>query len=95
MAATRKSRPPVYVFQPEYQLTPLDSLRTYIEKNKHLPNLPTAADVEKQGLNVGATQVKLVEKIEELTLYILDQQKRIEALEKKLATSSAEREVDQ
>ena len=79
---------PDYVFKPDYKLMPLSSLQTYIAQNRHLPNLPTADEVEKQGLNVGATQVKLVEKIEELTLYILEQQKRIDALEKRLDGTS-------
>ncbi len=59
-------------------MLPLEKLEDYININKHLPNLPSAAEVESNGLEIGNTQIKLVEKIEELTLYILQQQKELE-----------------
>jgi hypothetical protein len=75
---------PDYVFGSEYPLMPLHELDAYIQRTKHLPGIPSATAVkEKGGVEIGELNRKLVEKIEELTLYILQQQKRIESLEKK------------
>ncbi len=74
---------PDYVFAKDYNLSTITELGDYINKNKRLPNMPTATEVEKNGIGVGELQTKLVEKIEELTLYILELNKRIEELEKK------------
>jgi len=63
---------PDYVFENKYNLMPLDELKASIEVNKHLPNIPSAAEVENNGILVGDMQKKMMEKIEELTLYILD-----------------------
>lgn len=60
---------------------PLNELEKYIKENKHLPNMPTAKEVEKNGADIGEINRLLVEKIEELTLYILEQEKRIKTLE--------------
>jgi hypothetical protein len=72
---------PDYVFSPSYNLTPLDSLEQFIQLNKHLPEIPSATDVQKNGIDLGDTQVLLLKKIEELTLIIIEQNKRIEKLE--------------
>lgn len=69
---------PDYVFAKEYQLMPLKDLRDYVEAYKHLPGIPTAKEMENNGLPVGEMQRKLVEKVEELTLYLLQQQEIIE-----------------
>ena len=74
---------PDYVFKQDYSLMPLTELGTYIAKHKHLPNIPKAEEVEKTGLSLGEMQIKQLEKIEELTLYIIAQEKRIKALENK------------
>ena len=63
---------PDYVFQNNYNLMPLEELKESIEANKHLPNIPSASEVENDGILVGDMQKKMMEKIEELTLYILD-----------------------
>jgi trimeric autotransporter adhesin len=72
---------PDYVFKKNYQLRPLGELEKFISENKHLPNFPAAADIEKNGLQVGDMQKKMMEKIEELTLYIIEANKKIEKLE--------------
>ena len=72
-----------YVFNKKYKLKPLIEVEKFIEQNKHLPNIPSAAEVEKNGLHLGDIQKKMMEKIEELTLYIIQLNKRIEELEKK------------
>lgn len=72
-----------YVFDEKYKLKSLTSLESFIKINKHLPNVPSAEEVVKDGIDLATMDSKLLEKIEELTLYIIDQNKRIEALEKK------------
>jgi hypothetical protein len=75
---------PDYVFGKGYKLLPLKELDHYIEQNKHLPNMPSAEDVKKTGsVNLGEMNGKLLEKVEELTLYIISLEKRISELEKK------------
>lgn len=68
---------PDYVFDSSYNLMPLPDLQAYIARNKHLPSIPAAAEVEKEGVDVARTQAALLHKIEELTLYILQQEKEI------------------
>ncbi len=70
---------PDYVFNTDYELTPLEILQQYIKENNHLPNIPTAKDMEANGVELGAMNMKLLEKIEELTLYILQQQKELKS----------------
>jgi len=71
---------PDYVFNEKYKLRSLTELKSFIDENKHLPNIPPAAELEKNGLAVGDMQKRMMEKIEELTLYIIDLQKQIEQL---------------
>ncbi|MDX2196214.1 MAG: hypothetical protein NW207_07335 [Cytophagales bacterium] len=74
---------PDYVFHKKYKLERLENVETYINKNKHLKGLPTAKEVSDKGIKITELNKKLVEKIEELTLYIIEQNKRIKALEDK------------
>ncbi len=76
-----------YVFDKNYKLKTLPELETFIVKYHHLPNVPSLAEVEANNkqIDVGEMQVILLEKVEELTLYILQQQKEIDALKAKLA----------
>lgn len=71
-----------YVFDNGYQLMPLGELERYVNTNKHLPNIPSAKEVENNGVNIGEMNALLLEKIEELTLYIIDLQKQIDELKK-------------
>jgi len=73
-----------YVFENKYKLLPLDDLEKFIQQHKHLPNIPSAKEVEEKGLHLGDTQKRMMEKIEELTLYIIEQNKRIAILEKNI-----------
>jgi hypothetical protein len=77
-----------YVFDDTYKLKSLNELETYIKNNKHLPNVPTTCEIIENGNNTGETDRILLEKIEELTLYIIEQNKKIEALEKKMENVS-------
>jgi hypothetical protein len=72
---------PDYVFDKAYKLMSIDELHQFIKTNKHLVNLPTAAQVENEGILVGDMQKRLTEKIEELTLYIIQLNERIKKLE--------------
>ncbi len=75
---------PDYVFNKRYQLQPLAEVEKYIQQNNHLPNIPSANEIEKSGLQLGDMQKRMMEKMEELTLYIIQQQKEIDALRKKV-----------
>ena len=69
-----------YVFEEDYKLTSLQEVESYIKVNKHLPNIPSAGEIEKEGLNLGEMDAKLLQKVEELTLYLIEQHKEIENL---------------
>ena len=60
-----------YVFDEKYPLMPLNELQQFIQKNKHLPNTPSAGEMTENGLNLAKTSILFMEKIEELTLYVL------------------------
>jgi hypothetical protein len=72
---------PDYVFRRDYELRSLDTLQQYIDQHSHLPEIPSAAEMEKNGIEVSTMNMLLLKKVEELTLYILEQEKRIRALE--------------
>lgn len=67
-----------------YELRPLDYLRDYIIQNKHLSEIQSEQDMQENGVSVQLLQIQLLQKIEELTLYIIKQEERIKELEIKL-----------
>lgn len=73
---------PDYVFKPTYKLPSLNELEKYLQKNQHLPDVPTAIEVEKNGIDLGDNQAILLKKVEELTLYMIELNKKVEALAK-------------
>jgi hypothetical protein len=75
---------PDYVFNKNYKLRSLGELERYIQDNAHLPGVPSAAEVEKNGIDLGDTQAALLKKIEELTLYVIEQNKKLEKQAQKL-----------
>ena len=75
---------PDYVFLPDYNLPTLSNVANFIADHGHLPGLPAASEVQDVGIELGEMNRVLVEKIEELTLYILQQEKRLKALEDKV-----------
>jgi hypothetical protein len=77
---------PDYVFDPAYNLRTLDDLRRYIDRHKHLPDLPSAQQVGEAGVNLGEFCMTLLKKIEELSLYVLQQHEIIQAQNERLAT---------
>jgi hypothetical protein len=68
-----------YVFENDYKLMPLQEVEAFIQKNKHLPGVASAEVLAKEGLDLGQMQAKHMEKIEELTLYVIDQNKKLSA----------------
>jgi len=74
---------PDYVFNKDYKLPALSEVEKYINANQHLPEIPSAAEVKKEGLDLGEMNRKLLQKVEELTLYLIEQQKTIKALQEK------------
>ncbi|MBC7934291.1 MAG: hypothetical protein H7Y86_02875 [Rhizobacter sp.] len=75
---------PDYVFSDNYLLKPLEEVEQFIKANKHLPGIPSAAEIEKNGQHLGEVQSRLVEKVEELTLYILTLNKELAEQRKEL-----------
>jgi len=73
-----------FVFNKDYSLMPLSKLESYVNANKHLPEVPSASEVAKDGIDVATMDAKLLQKIEELTLYVIDQQKQIDELKQGL-----------
>ena len=73
---------PDYVFKEDYVLMSYDELRSFIENEGHLPNIPSEKEFEERGgIDLGEMNLKLLEKVEELTLYILEMEKRLKELE--------------
>ena len=75
---------PDYVFDEKYELTSLENLSTYLKENKHLPKVPSAAEVKENGFSMGEMTPLLLLKIEELTIYLLQQQKEIASLKEEV-----------
>ena len=68
---------PTMCLRPDYELLPLKQLAKFIEKEKHLPEIPSAAEINARGVNLSRFQMQLLKKIEELTLYTLRQDETI------------------
>jgi len=75
------------VFRPDYALRPLGEVARFVRKNQHLPGLPSAEQVATEGIDATALNVTLLEKIEELTLYFIAQEQRLDALQRELKTA--------
>ncbi|TRX51635.1 hypothetical protein FNH22_24040 [Fulvivirga sp. M361] len=72
---------PDYVFEEDYDLPTLKSVQNYIRENKHLPEVPSAQEMEKNGIDLGEMNMLLLKKVEELTLYILDINRKVQTIE--------------
>ena len=69
-----------FVFEENYNLMPLNEVENYIKENKHLPEIAPATEMETEGINLAEMNTKLLQKIEELTLYVIDLQKQVDEL---------------
>lgn len=73
-----------YVFDDDYDLMPLESVESFIKHHRHLPDIPAEAEVLEEGINLGEMNARLLKKVEELTLYAIDQHNEIEMLKERL-----------
>ena len=73
-----------YVFENSYNLRPLAEVESFVKENKHLPEVPSAKEFQENGYSVGEMDDILLRKIEELTLYVIEQQKTIGELKDKI-----------
>lgn len=80
-----------FVFDNEYKLKSLKEVEHYIATHKHLPDVPSEATVKKDGINVAKMDAVLLQKIEELTLYLIEQNKQIDSLKKEIETIKSNR----
>jgi hypothetical protein len=85
---------PDYVFEEDYDLRSLEEIEAFIQANKHLPGIPSASEVEDKGLNAGEMQAKLLEKVEELTLYTIDLKKQNVELLKKVEALKNKKNIE-
>jgi hypothetical protein len=81
-----------FVFAKDYKLKTLEEVDAFITLNKHLPGVPSAEEVVKSGIDVATMDAKLLEKIEEITLYMIDLKKESEALKQAVAHLKIENE---
>ena len=71
-----------FVFEKDYKLPTIEHVANYVQENKHLPDIPSANEMVKNGVSMGDMQVKLLQKVEELTLYVIELKKEIETMKK-------------
>jgi hypothetical protein len=83
---------PDFVFDLNYKLLPLGEVEQFIKTNHHLPGIPSAEEMEKTGVPLGQTEAKMMQKIEELTKYAIQQDKRIERLESEISQLKNQKE---
>lgn len=80
-----------FVLAPEYQLASLDDIESYISTNRHLPGIPSTEVVKRDGIDLGTLNTLLLQKVEELTLYLIEQSKQITALQQQVLRLSGAR----
>ncbi len=80
---------PDYVFDKNYKLLSLEEIKAYVDANKHLPEVPSAAEMEKNGINLSEMNMLLLKKVEELTLHLIDSEERLKKMETCLSKMQA------
>jgi hypothetical protein len=85
MLISQTGRWPDYVFSKQYHLPSLTEVENFINQNNHLPGIPSAAEVEKRGIDVANNQAALLKKIEELTLYVIEQEKQLQSQKEEIS----------
>ncbi len=87
---------PDYVFEPTYNLPSLSELKAFVDKNRHLPEIPSAAEMAKNGIDLGDMNTKLLKKVEELTLYLIEKDKETTVLKQQEATNKLQqKQIDE
>jgi uncharacterized repeat protein (TIGR02543 family) len=76
---------PDFVFDKSYKLRPLSEVESYITENKHLPEMPSSSEMKAKGVDLSVLNMDLLKKVEELTLYVIEQNKKIEKMQKEIA----------
>jgi hypothetical protein len=79
-----------HVFAKDYQLKPLREVESFIKENKHLPEIPSEQKMQENGLSINEFQIKLLQKIEELTLHVIEQEKKIISIQNENSTLKEE-----
>jgi hypothetical protein len=74
-----------FVFQPDYNLMPLSEVESFVKENQHLPEIPSEKEMVENGVNVNDMQIKLLQKVEELTLYVIEQEKQNKKLQEQIS----------
>ncbi len=70
-----------FVFANDYHLKPLSEIESFVKQNKHLPGVASESEMKANGVQLGEMNIKLLEKVEELTLYVIELEKKVKALE--------------
>jgi hypothetical protein len=78
-------QPPDYVFEKDYKLASLENVEKFVDKHKHLPEIPSAKEMKAKGLDLAEMNLKLLKKVEELTLYAIKQEKRDQKHEQQIS----------
>jgi hypothetical protein len=76
---------PDYVFKPDYRLPAISEVKTFIDQNQHLPEMPSEAEIAKDGQNLGEMNKLLVKKVEELTLYLIEKDQQVREQQKQIS----------
>ena len=84
---------PDYVFEEDYDLPTLKSLQSYIQENKHLPEVPSAKEMERDGIDLGVMNMLLLKKVEELTLHLIEQNEEVNRMKELLQSQQNEIEI--
>ncbi len=82
-----------YVFDEDYKLTPLKEIETYVKKNHHLPEVPSKQEVIEKGVNLGEMDMVLLKKVEELTLHMIEMEKKDEKMQKEIEALKKENDT--
>ena len=85
---------PDYVFDPDYNLPTLAEVEAHIREHKHLPEIPSAADIHRDGLNLAEMNLLLLKKIEELTLHLIEKDRQLLQVNDRLDAVEALLHVD-
>lgn len=80
--STPKWEIPDYVFEPGYERASLAEIESFVKANRHLPHIPSAREIGERGLDLAEMNVKLLKTVEELTLHVIDLEKRVQALDR-------------
>ncbi len=75
---------PDYVFEPDYELPSLAEVEAYVKEHKHLPEIPSAADIQRDGLDLAEMNLLLLKKVEEMMLHLIEREKEHQALKEQV-----------